>query len=282
MSNEKKYFVGLQLYSVRSDLARDFEGTLKAVSEMGYDGVEFAGLYGKSPDEVKALCEKYNLTPISAHIPLSEMMADAENVFSAYKTIGCKYAAVPYIGVEERPGHSNYHSTVEKIAELGTIAAKYGIQLMYHNHDFEFVKLDNGEYGLDDLYSSVSTDQLTAELDLCWVNVAGVDPCEYLKKYSDRIPVVHFKDFVMPGKKSEKLYKLIGIDDNDTVEESDVDAFDFRPVGYGAQNVPALINALEGSVCEWIIIEQDEPSLGKSRLECAKMSVDYLKNELNK
>ncbi|MBR7078204.1 MAG: sugar phosphate isomerase/epimerase, partial [Clostridia bacterium] len=66
-----KFPIGLQLYSVRDDLAADFEGTLKAVAEMGYDGVEFAGLCGKSAEEAKALCEKYGLVPVSAHIPFT-------------------------------------------------------------------------------------------------------------------------------------------------------------------------------------------------------------------
>ncbi len=280
MKNAKKYLVGLQLYSVRSDLARDFEGTLKKISEMGYDGVEFAGLYGKSGEEVKELCAKYNLIPISAHIPLSEMNSDPDNVFSLYKSIGCSYAAVPYIGTEERPLHPNYDATVEKIRELGLISKKTGIQLMYHNHDFEFVRLDNGVYGIDDLYSKIPSDLLTAELDLCWVNVAGEDPCDYLKKYSERIPVVHFKDFVMPGKKADKLYNLIGIEETET-SSGDEESFSFRPVGYGVQNVPAMLDALDGSVCEWIIVEQDEPSMGKSRLECAKMSIDYLRSIMN-
>lgn len=275
MEKNKKYPVGLQLYSVRSDLARDFEGTLKAVHEMGYDGVEFAGLYGHSPSEIKELCEKYDLVPISAHIPLAEMLADPEGTFASYSEIGCKYGAVPYIGVEDRPMQKNYDKTVENINTLGQISKKYGIQLMYHNHDFEFVRMADGTYGYDDMFSKIPTENLTAEIDVCWVNVAGEDPCDYLKKYSDRIPVVHLKDFVMKGKTAKNLYNLIGMEES---EKADEEAFSFRPVGYGAQNIPAIIESLEGSVCQWLIVEQDEPSMGKERLECAKMSREYLKS----
>lgn len=74
----------LQLYSVRDEVEKDFEGTLKAVSEFGYDGVEFAGLYGKTPEDVRKLCEKYGLVPISAHVGIGEMLEN-ENVFSDYK-----------------------------------------------------------------------------------------------------------------------------------------------------------------------------------------------------
>lgn len=274
MKSSKDYLIGLQLYSVRSDMARDFEGTLKAVSEMGYNGVEFAGLYGRSAAEVKALCEKYGLDPISAHVPLAEMLGSAKETFETYKEIGCKYIAVPYIGADERPLGANYDDTVDAIASLGKLASSMGLVLMYHNHDFEFVRLPNGEYGYDDMFSRISGDHLTAEMDLCWVKVAGEDPGEYLKKYKDRIPVVHFKDFVMAGSKAENMYNLIGLDE---VKNEDTESFSFRPVGYGCQNVPYLLDCLEGSVCKWIIIEQDEPSMNKSRLECAKMSIDYMK-----
>ncbi len=275
MSINKKYPIGIQLYSLRTDLSADFEGTLKAVSEMGYDCVEFAGLYGKSAEEVKALCEKYNLIPISAHVSLAEMLEDPDGVFDTYRRIGCKYIAVPYLGAEDRPLAANYEKTLENIAFLAKKSKEYDIGLMYHNHDFEFVRLENGIYGYDDMFEKIPADLLTPEMDVCWVNVAGEDPCVYLKKYADRIPVVHLKDFIMKGKGAKNLYNLIGMEEIAPAEE---ESFSFRPIGYGAQNVPEILNSLEGSVCQWIIVEQDEPSMGKSRLECAKMSIDYLKS----
>ena len=81
--------IGVQLYSVRTDLDQDFEGTLKAVSELGYDGVEFAGLCGKTPTEVAELCKKYNLEPISAHVPFVTLNGDTEKVMADYAAIGC-------------------------------------------------------------------------------------------------------------------------------------------------------------------------------------------------
>ena len=268
----KKYSIGVQLYSVRSDLARDFEGTLKGIAEMGYDSVEFAGLYGRTPAEVRALCEKYKLDPASAHVSLDEMRADPDGVFAAYREIGCRYIAVPYLGTSDRPGAPGYETTVSSVAELTKKAKDFGLTMMYHNHDFEFVRLENGKYGYDDLFDRVP--DLCAQIDTCWVNVAGEDPSAYLKKYAARIPVVHFKDFVMPGKKAENLYNLIGQEEK---APADAGQFEFRPVGYGAQNVPEMLKALEGSVCRYIIVEQDEPSMNKSRMECVRMSIDYLK-----
>lgn len=269
----KKYSIGLQLYSVRSDLYRDFEGTLKKVAGMGYDSVEFAGLYGKSAAEVKTLCQKYGLDPVSAHVGLSEMLADPDGVFETYKEIGCRYIAVPYLPAEDRPLTPNYGNVVASIAALTKKAKAYGLQMLYHNHDFEFVRLPSGEYGYDDLFSRIP--DLGAEIDVCWVNVAGEDPAAYLKKYAARIPVVHFKDFVMPGKKAKNLYALIGQEEpQDKASEED---FQYRPLGCGAQDLPALIAALEGSVCGYVIVEQDEPSMGKTRLECAEISRNNLR-----
>ena len=176
----KKFPIALQLYSVREDMEQDFEGTLKKVKELGYDGVEFAGLFGKSAAEVKALVEKYDLVPISAHVPFVDMMADPEKVLGDYAEIGCKFVAIPYLTEEYRPGTDGFQKTIDGARLLGEIAKKKGMQLLYHNHDFEFVKLD-GKYALDVLYDTIPADLLQTELDTCWVKVGGEDPCAYLR-----------------------------------------------------------------------------------------------------
>lgn len=271
-----KFPIALQLYSVRDRMACDFEGTLAAVAEMGYDGVEFAGLYGKSGEEVAALLEKYHLTAVSAHIPLAEMAADPDSIFETYRKIGCKFAAVPYIGAGGRPGEAGYADTLASVRFVAEKAKEYGIKMLYHNHDFEFVRLENGEYGFDNIYSTIPADLLATELDCCWVNVAGEDPSDYLKKYAGRAPIVHLKDFVMPGKKPTHLYALIGLNEED--QPKDEEAFSFRPVGYGAQNIPKILAAAEEAGSIWMVVEQDDPSMGKTSMECAKMSIEYLKS----
>lgn len=272
----KKFPVALQLYSVRDQMAKDFEGTLDSVAKMGYDGVEFAGLFSKSAEQVRELCLQYHLNPISAHVPLGEMLEDPDKTFATYKEIGCSYIAVPYLGGKDRPGKENYGATVENVRMLAKKSKAYGLQMMYHNHDFEFVRLENGKYGFDDLYDQIPADLLTAEIDTCWVNVAGEDPAAYVRKYSGRIPVVHLKDFVMPGKKPAHLYALIGMKEEQN--KGDSDAFSFRPVGYGAQNIPEILRASEEAESVWLVVEQDDPSLGKTSLECAAMSIGYLKS----
>ncbi len=268
--------VAVQLYSVRDAMAEDFEGTIKKVKEMGYDGVEFAGLYGKSAAEVKKICTETGLNPISAHVSFDEIAENPEKVIGDYAEIGCKYIAIPYAPEDRRPGAPLFDETVEGIREFSKIAEKFGIKMLYHNHDFEFKKID-GVYGLDLLYSLLTPDELQTELDTCWVNVGGENPAEYVIKYSGRAPVVHLKDFVMSGKdKPQKLYALIGIDDGAQDEEEN-EAFAFRPCGYGVQNMPEILDACKKAETSWVVVEQDQPSMGKTPLESIKMSIDYLK-----
>lgn len=267
--------VAVQVYSVRDSAEANLADTLRKIKEMGYDGVEFAGLYGYSPEYIKGLIEGIGLIPVSAHIPLDEMIADPEGTFAAYQTIGVKFAAVPYVTPERRPGAEKFEETIETIAKLGEIAKKYGITLLYHNHDFEFTKVD-GEYGLDILYSRVPKEFLETELDTCWVNVGGEVPADYIARYNGRTPVVHLKDFYMSGKLPKHLYALIGIDEEE--KEDEPSTFEFRPVGHGMQDMPAILAAAEASGAKYVVVEQDEPSMGLSRMDSIKTSREYLKS----
>lgn len=264
--------IAVQLYSVRDEMEKDFYGTVKKIKDMGYEGVEFAGLFGKSGTEVKAICDEIGVTPVSAHVPYYDMLENPEAVLKDYKDMGCKYVAVPYLTEECRPGTEGWASTVEGIRKIAEAAKKMGIQLLYHNHDFEFIKID-GEYALDILYDTIPADLLKTEIDTCWVNVGGENPAEYIEKYAGRAPVVHLKDF-HGSKGNGPLYKLIGIDDETEAVES---TFEFRPVGYGVQDWAKIIASAEKAGAEWVVVEQDSPSMDKSPLECVQMSINYLK-----
>lgn len=268
--------IGLQLYSVRNEMEKDFKGTLAKVAAMGYDGVEFAGLFGYEAKEIKEMLAEVGLSAVSAHVPLADMTEDIDKVIATYKEIGCKYIAIPYVDEDNRPGSPTYPETLKKIAEIGKKCAENSLVLMYHNHDFEFVKID-GEYGLDVMYSTIPAEYLQTELDTCWVNVGGEVPAEYILKYSGRTPVVHLKDFVMQGKeKPKKLYALIGIDDEE--EQACEEAFSFKPVGYGVQDMPAIIAAAEKSGASWLIVEQDSPDKGNTELSAVEKSIKYLRS----
>lgn len=267
--------VALQLYTVRDNVAEDFVGTLVKVKEMGYDGVEFAGLYDHSPAQIKHWCDSVGLVPLSAHVPFDEMVQDIDKVIADYKAIGCEYIVVPYVSEECHPDGENFYKMIEDIKTWGKKAHEAGLTLLYHNHDFEFKKLDNGQCGLDYMYENVPAEYLQTELDQCWVKYAGYDPVEYLQKYSGRSPVVHLKDFYKEGEQEGDPYALIGIDDG---EEKKNTAFEFRPVGYGVQDIPAIIEAAKAAGSKWLVVEQDQPSMGKTPLECAETSMEYLKS----
>ena len=267
--------VALQLYTVRDNVAEDFVGTLVKVKEMGYDGVEFAGLYDHSPAQIKHWCDSVGLVALSAHVPFDEMVQDIDKVIADYKAIGCEYIVVPYVSEECHPDGENFFNMIEDIKTWGKKAHEAGLTLLYHNHDFEFKKLDNGQCGLDYMYENVPADYLQTELDQCWVKYAGYDPVEYLQKYSGRSPVVHLKDFYKEGEQEGDPYALIGIDDG---EEKKNTAFEFRPVGYGVQDIPAIIEAAKAAGSKWLVVEQDQPSMGKTPLECAETSMEYLKS----
>ena len=267
--------VAVQLYSVRDEMEKDFYGTIQKMKNLGYDGVEFAGLFGEEPAKIKEFCAEIGIVPISAHVPYYDMLENPEKVLSGYAEIGCKYVVVPYLTEECRPGTEGFAATVEGIRKIGEAAKALGLQLLYHNHDFEFVTID-GEYALDVLYSTVPADLLKTEIDTCWVNVAGVNPAEYVEKYSGRAPVVHLKDFKKSGDNLGKLYDLIGIDD-EAQEDEEEDAFSFMPVGYGVQDIPAILAACENAGAEWVVVEQDSPAKNDTPLNSVKLSREYLK-----
>lgn len=269
--------IALQLYSVRQDLDKDFEQVIKKVKEYGYDGVELASLHGKEPEYVKKLLSDTGLTPISAHVPLDSMLKDPDGVFGTYAFIGCKYVAVPYLPEERRPGKPLFDKTLEQMEQLGKKAKEAGLQLLYHNHDFEFVKIGD-RLGLDVIYETVPAGLLQTQIDTCWVKVAGQDPAEYIRKYKGRAPVVHLKDFYkQETDKDILMYELIGIKGKDH-KPSDKKAFGFMPLGFGQQDIPEILEASKEAGASWVVVEQDEPQEGRTALECARLSIKYLKN----
>ena len=111
--------VAVQVYSVRDSAEANLADTLRKIKEMGYDGVEFAGLYGYAPEYIKGLIDALELIPVSAHIPLVALIEDTEAAIAPYITIGCKYVVVPYLSEDYRPGADKWLYTVESIRKIG-------------------------------------------------------------------------------------------------------------------------------------------------------------------
>lgn len=272
----KKFKVGLQLYSVRDQMEKDMEGTLKAVKEMGYDYVEFAGYFGKSAEEIRALLDKYSLTCISVHQGLDFYEEGGQSAVEYIKTLGAKYSAIPWYQAEKLAGSPEWEETKALFNRCGELLKKNGIQMLYHNHDFEFVKVD-GKYKHDYLMQEIARDLLKPEFDTCWVRYAGEDPCKYLDMYAGDVDVLHLKDFTCKKLANGPAYALIDAEGNPIKAASkEENEFRFRPVGQGMQDFPAILAAAEKAGTEYIIVEQDQ-TYELPSLEAVRQSREYLK-----
>lgn len=266
----KKHLIALQVYSVRDVAEKDFADTMRKVKEMGYDGVELAGTYDMTAVEIKKILDEIGLELVSAHVNMALIEDDA--VLDDFAATGIKYIAIPWLTGPNN--QEELEQAINSIRNAGERCKARGIQLLYHNHDFEFNKID-GRYILDAYYAEISADLLQTELDVCWVNVGGEKPPVYIRKYSDRAPIVHLKDF--SGQKSENMYGLIGGEEK---KEDPSSKFEFRPVGYGLQDIPSIIAAADDAGSKWFVVEQDSPSMNRTSMECAEMSIRYLKSFL--
>ena len=273
----RKAMIGYQVYSAREDAAKDLRGTLQKIKDLGYDGVEFAGLYGHEATEVHAMLDEIGLRAISHHVPFDTMRKDIDKVISDNLTLGCSYIAIPFLGEADRPGSAGFAATIRDMYRFGRKIKDAGMTMLYHNHDFEFCTI-SGIYGLDFIYEAVPECILHTEIDCCWVKYAGVDPAGYVTKYAGRCEVVHLKDFVGRKEEGKNPYALIG-EKEDTAKADSGVPFEFRPVGYGCQDIPPILEAGLAAGAKWFIVEQDL-SVGRTPLEAAKMSIDYLADKL--
>ena len=267
--------IGLQLYSVRDDMAQDMYAALKKVKEIGYDYVEFAGYFDHSAEEVRSMLDEIGLTCVSVHQAYNLFLEEGQKAADYLKTIGADYAAIPWMAAEDHKGCDHYDNVIADITKVGRLLKDNGIQLLYHNHDFEFQKYDD-KFLLDWLYESVSEDLLKTEVDTCWVKYAGYDPCEYLKKYTGRSPVVHLKDFTCKRFAGGPAYALIDENGKEIKTTREDNGFEFRPVGMGLQDFPANLKAAEEAGAAYAIVEQDA-SVDRPPMESAKLSREYLK-----
>jgi sugar phosphate isomerase/epimerase len=270
-----KALVGIQLYTLREFVAKDFAGTLRRVKMLGYDGVEFAGYCGYTATEIKKMCSDAGLEMIGAHFGLENFENDLEGSVSYHAELGVKYVAIPWMSVGRCPGGELYEETKKLIESAAGALSEKGICFMYHNHDFEFYELPDGALAYDRLFEEIPG--LYPEFDTCWLKYAGYDPVKYIEKYRGRTPVIHLKDYV--GKKGEKpVYALIDKDGKAAGEKEagESGAFAFRPLGEGILDVPAIVRIGMASGAEAFIYEQDE-CYGDA-WGAAERSINYLRS----
>lgn len=189
-----RYRIGLQLYTVRDACAKDFPGTIAEVAKIGFQGVEFAGFYGYSAEDVRQMLDKNHLAVYGAHIQLSDLEGDNFSKTVKYQqTIGNHLIVVPWIPDEKRNSKAAVIATAHMFGELADKLEPYGIKLGYHNHTPEFQSFD-GET-VWDIFFANSGPKVYIQFDTGNALSAGVQAAPYLKKFPGRLISSHVKDF---------------------------------------------------------------------------------------
>lgn len=216
--------IGIQLYVVGKPLVEDTPGTLKKLHDIGYREVETAGFGKYSAKEFRSMLDDAGLVCPSAHLPL--MKDDLAPLFAQAHELGATYAtssvlrdfklpprpsgvtdssALPTLPKLEPLGLDGFKRTAEHMNQIGAKTKEAGLKYAYHNHNYEFEKVGNGEYGYDILLKETDPALVNFEIDCGWMTIAGASPVEYMKKYPTRIRMLHIKDFVRGSKQTTDL-----------------------------------------------------------------------------
>lgn len=186
--------VGLQLYTVRSEMQKDFEGTLARVAAIGYREVEFAGYFGRSPLEVRTILKRHGLDGVSAHVGFGTLGDQWPAIVEAARSIGHRYLVVPSIDAATRAEPDSWPRIAERFNRAGAACKAAGIQFAYHNHQFEFDRAGTAKRPYDILLESTDPSLVSMQMDLGWITAAGQDPAAYFRLYPGRFSSVHVKD----------------------------------------------------------------------------------------
>jgi sugar phosphate isomerase/epimerase len=185
--------IGLQLYTVRRDLEKDFDGTLARVARVGFREVETAGFFGRGAAEVRASLDRHGLEAPSMHVGLSEIETGFSRTLEAAKTLGVRYVVCAWLEPEVRETLDDYRRHAATFNRAGEEAKKAGLQFGFHCHDFEFVPIE-GVIPYDLLLKDTDAALVQMEMDLYWITKAGADPLHYFRQHPGRFPLVHVKD----------------------------------------------------------------------------------------
>ena len=227
--------LSVQLYTMRNETAQDFPSVLRQVADAGYAGVEFAGFGSHSAKELRGILDEVGLVASGAHVGMNQLESRLDAVIDEIQTLGAKHLACPGLHPDDRPKTADdCVKLADKLASIGERCKAAGLQLSYHNHDWEFGEID-GEYIIDRMMNAADADLLKLQPDLGWVAFAGVEPVAFLRRYSGRVPTVHFKDMV----KEPERYDV--------------------PNGEGILPIADLVAAGREAGTEWFVVELDRP-----------------------
>jgi sugar phosphate isomerase/epimerase len=188
--------IGLQLYTVRDAISADLKGTLKKIKRIGYTWLEAAGyedglFYGLPPAEFRKMIEGMGMKVVGSHVMFN---ADKQKeAIAAHAELGVEYVVFPSFPVASRKSKDDFLQAAARLNAIGSACSKAGMKFAYHNHDFEFLKIDDSR-GYDLLIQSTEPGLVCFEADIYWMKYAGVDPLAYFDKYPGRFDLWHVKD----------------------------------------------------------------------------------------
>lgn len=248
----KRLPVALQLYSVREQLKADFRGVVRAVGEIGYDGVQFAGYGGLSPQEMSELLQEARVRTAGTHTGLDVLENRLDEDIDYNLAIGNRWIICPAIPEARRRDLAGWRDVAASLNRIGERCKSRGIAFGYHNHAFEFPEIPDGggKRGIDVILGETDPQLVFWEPDVYWVHKGGADPAAMIRQYAGRVPITHLKDVTK--------------DDRAT----------FAEVGEGALDWPAVLDASEQAGVEWHCVEQDR--CDRPPLESVRISVDNL------
>lgn len=189
---------GIQLYTLRKEMAESVPTTLYMLADFGYKEVEFAGYFDHSPLELSMMLADNGLTAPAAHVPLDDLAKELDMTIAKAIMVGHDYLVMPYLKASDRETIDQYKFICEIMNIAGEKCKDTDIQLCYHNHDFEFEAID-GVVPYDILLSECDADLVKMELDLFWAKKAGIDANALFKAHPGRFPLCHVKDMSAAG-----------------------------------------------------------------------------------
>ena len=266
----KSFGLGLQLYSVRDELAVDVPGTLKKVSDFGYKYLELADyaerkFYGYSPDEFKKLVDDLGMEIISSHTQVEGVGVTLDNakiMAEDHVTIGAKYCIQPWIVEEMRTTIASYQRMAANWNQIGRVMREFGLQFGYHNHNFEFGTVEGKIPYFDVMMAELDRDLVTMELDTFWAFKAGHNPVDLIKKYPGRFQLLHLKDAYS---KQPPFFEVI--------------KDDIAPVGEGVIDFKAILAVKDLAGTLYLIVEEDQ-SRDNTMMEDIKTSIANLTTKI--
>ncbi|MCC6891790.1 MAG: sugar phosphate isomerase/epimerase [Anaerolineae bacterium] len=184
--------IAVQLYSLRDELAKDFDGTIRKVADMGYAGVETAGFNGSTLEAATKLFAELGLKVSSAHGPLP-LGDDQNKVLDTMAALGAKYVVLPFLPAEDFSTADRIKANCERINEADAIARANGLTLLYHNHWWEFRQQVDGKPAFETMVAHLAP-SVGFEIDTYWTQTGGSDVVAVLNKLGASVPLLHIKD----------------------------------------------------------------------------------------